>query len=133
MEMGEKGVRLQKLLAAAGVGSRRFCEKLIADGRVYVDRVQILTQGFKTTADALIEVDGKRITFSDEKIYILLNKPSGYITSSKDQFRRKTVLDLVSDVEKARVFSVGRLDYHTRGLLLLTNDGDFSFAATHPK
>ena len=126
------GVRLQKLLAEAGVGSRRACEKLIAEGRVTVGGVTILTQGTLADPAEIIAVDGVPITIQKKKVYILLNKPEGYITSAKDQFGRKTVLDLIGDSVPARVFPVGRLDYHTRGLLLLTNDGEFAYYATHP-
>ena len=126
------GVRLQKLLAESGVGSRRACEKLIAEGRVTVGGKTILTQGTLANPSDAIAVDGAPITIQQEKVYILLNKPEGYITSAKDQFGRKTVLDLIGDSVPARVFPVGRLDYHTRGLLLLTNDGEFAYYATHP-
>jgi pseudouridine synthase len=124
--------RLQKVIAKAGIASRRAAEKLILEGKVQVNGAVVTTLG--TQVDAFkdhIKVDGKRIKVEPHKIYLLLNKPRGYITSVKDPEGRPTVMDLIPDVG-ARIYPVGRLDYDTEGLLLLTNDGDFAQELTHP-
>ena len=124
--------RLQKAMAELGVASRRKCEELIVSGKVRVDGKIISELGTKVDKQkVVIEVEGRRVGSSGKKVYVLLNKPVGYITSAKDQFNRPTVLDLVSQVEQ-RVFPIGRLDYDTEGLLLLTNDGDLTYRITHP-
>lgn len=125
--------RLQKVMSEFGVASRRKCEEIIAAGRVKVNGSLITEQGCKVDKEKdIIEVDGKIIKSSESKVYILLNKPVGYITSAKDQFGRPTVLDLLGDIS-VRVFPIGRLDYDTEGLILLTNDGDLTYTITHPK
>ncbi len=126
------GIRLQKYLAHAGVASRRTAEEMIKQGRVAVNNIVVENMGFTVTNDDYITVDGKPVNIEEEKVYILLNKPVGYVSTSKDQFGRPTVLDLVKDVGK-RLYPVGRLDYDTSGLILLTNDGDFTYRLTHPK
>ena len=124
--------RLQKLIARAGITSRRNAEKLISDGKVTVDGKVITELGAKFDAQKnKIRVDGKLLKFDAEKIYILLNKPRGYVCTAKDERGRKTVLDLINISE--RVFPVGRLDLNSEGLLLLTNDGELSNALIHPK
>jgi 23S rRNA pseudouridine2605 synthase len=125
-------VRLQKYLAEAGVASRRKAEELIAQGHVKVNGILVTVQGIKVSSKDVIEVDDKRVEREGKKVYIMLNKPPGFVTTAKDQFARKTVMDLIFDVEE-RVFPVGRLDYDTSGLLLLTNDGNFTYKLTHPK
>ncbi len=125
-------VRLQKYLAEAGVASRRKCEELIEQGKVEVNGQIVTALGTKVTGDESIKVDGRLIRQEQRKVYILLNKPVGYISTAKDQFSRKTVLDLVGTVPE-RVYPVGRLDYDTSGLLLLTNDGELANKLTHPK
>lgn len=125
-------VRLQKYLAEAGIASRRKCEELISQGRVEVEGLIVTTPGTKISGSERILVDGREIRHEQKKIYILLNKPVGYISSAKDQFSRKTVLDLVETV-KERIYPVGRLDYDTSGLIILTNDGDFANKMTHPR
>ena len=127
--MGE--LRLQKYLAEAGVASRRKCEELMLQGRVEVNGVKITELGTKVTPGDTVKVDGKAVRQEEKKVYVLLNKPAGYITTAKDQFSRKTVLDLINGV-KERIYPVGRLDYDTSGLLLLTNDGDLAYRLTHP-
>lgn len=125
--------RLQKVMAECGVASRRKCEEIIKNGLVKVNGHSITELGFKV--DKLsdkIEVNGKKISNQQEKIYVMLNKPVGCITTAKDQFDRPTVLDLVGDI-KERIFPVGRLDYDTEGLLILTNDGELTYTITHPK
>ncbi len=126
-------VRLQKILASAGVSSRREAEKIIASGRVVVNGVIVSEMGFKADPDNdIITVDGKRISSGTRKIYILLHKPAGYVTTMKDPQGRPIVTDILVDV-KERVFPVGRLDYNTEGLLLLTNDGEWANALAHPR
>ena len=122
-------VRLQKLLAMAGVASRRKAELLILEGRVFVNGIVVTELGAKAQATDHITIDGKKIDF-EKKTYVMLHKPTGVISSAKDNFSRRTVLDLVQiDV---RLFPVGRLDYDTSGLLLLTNDGEWANRLMHP-
>lgn len=123
--------RLQKMIAEAGIASRRKAEQLILEGRVRVNGEVITTLGFKANYEDEILVDGKAIQ-KEEKVYYLLNKPSGYICSLKDEKSRKTVLDCMPGV-KQRIFPVGRLDYDTTGLIILTNDGDFANKMMHPR
>lgn len=125
-------VRLQKYMAEAGVASRRKAEELIKQGRVCVNGSTVTELGTRVSETDEIEVDGKKISIVEEKVYLVLNKPAGYVTTSKDQFGRNAVVDLVKEL-KTRVFPVGRLDYDTSGLLILTNDGDITFKITHPK
>ncbi len=125
-------IRLQKYLAHCGIASRRKCEELISQGRVEVDGQVIREQGIKIDpAKNTIKVNGKIVVPSQKKVYIMLNKPKGYITSVVDPFGRPTVLDLVKGI-KERIVPVGRLDFNTEGLLLLTNDGDVLYKLTHP-
>ena len=124
------GERLQKLLARAGVASRRKCEELILDGRVKVNGKKITEIGTKAFACDEICVDGKTLS-NEEKVYVMLNKPAGVISSAIDNFSRKTVLQLVK--VKERIFPVGRLDYDTSGLILLTNDGEWANKLMHPR
>lgn len=124
--------RLQKYLANQGIGSRRKCEQYILDGRVKVNGVIVTELGTKVNTDVdEICFDGKKVNKQDKKVYILLNKPIGYVTTVKDQFNRDTVMDLIKIRE--RVVPVGRLDMYTSGALILTNDGDFVYKCTHPK
>lgn len=123
--------RLQKVMAKAGIASRRKCEDLIAAGQVKVNGITVTEAGLKVDPEKdQIEVSGRRIGL-EEKVYYLLNKPVGYITSVGDPRNRKTVIDLMKGIPE-RIFPVGRLDYDTSGLLLLTNDGDLAFRMTHP-
>lgn len=125
-------MRLQKFLAANGVASRRKSEELISSGRVKVNGNIITEMGYKVDLDIdKISVDNKDIILQERKVYILLNKPTGYVTTVSEQFNRKKVTDLV-DVPY-RIFPVGRLDYNTSGLLILTNDGELTYKLTHPK
>lgn len=125
-------IRLQKFLAEAGIASRRKAEELIIKGRVRVNGISVSELGTKVSEGDFVELDGKRVNPESQKVYIMLNKPVGYVTTAKDQFARSTVLDLLKGV-KERVYPVGRLDYDTSGLILLTNDGDFTFRLTHPR
>jgi 23S rRNA pseudouridine2605 synthase len=125
--------RLQKIIAAAGITSRRAAEELIAEGRVRVNGQVVTEAGSKADpAKDHIKVDGKLINPHQPPTYIMLNKPAGYVTTMSDPEGRPTVQDLLKGV-KTRVYPVGRLDYNTEGLLLLTNDGDFAHLITHPK
>lgn len=125
--------RLQKILSQAGVASRRSAETLIAEGRVTVNGKTVLEMGVKADPQADdIRVDGRRIKAAERRRYILLNKPSGYVSTRSDPQRRRTVLDLLAGVREY-VYPVGRLDYDTEGLLLLTNDGDLAARLTHPR
>jgi 23S rRNA pseudouridine2605 synthase len=124
--------RLQKILSQAGVASRRASEQLMLEGRVTVNGQTIRQLG--TKADAAhddIRVDGRRIRLPERHIYILLNKPKGYVTTRSDPQRRPTVIDLIGIREY--VYPVGRLDFDSEGLLLLTNDGDLAAKLTHPR
>ncbi len=124
--------RLQKLIAAAGLASRREAERWISAERVTVNgRVAGLGDQADVDEDR-IEVDGRPLRVEQAKVYLLLNKPAGYVTTASDPQGRKVVTDLLRDV-KVRVFSVGRLDLNTEGLLLLTNDGDLAARLTHPR
>ncbi len=125
--------RLSKILAEAGLASRRGSERLIADGRVTVNGQTVTTQG--VTADPerdVVVVDGRPIPASEPKRYVLLNKPRGYLTTRSDPRGRPVVLDLVKH-ERARLFPVGRLDFDAEGLLLLTNDGALAQRLLHPR
>ena len=124
-------MRLQKYLASCGVASRRKCEELILNGKIEVNGSTVFELGTKVNPDKdEVKYNGKVVKLEDEKIYILLNKPIGYVTTAKEQFGRDMVLDLVK-VNK-RIVPVGRLDMYTSGVLILTNDGDFVNKLTHP-
>lgn len=125
-------MRLQKFLAHAGIASRRAAEDIIKQGRVSVNGNIVTDMGVTVSNADTIFLDGKIVKNEEEKEYIMLNKPTGYVSSAKDQFGRPTVLDLISDTDK-RLYPVGRLDYDTSGLILLTNDGDFTYKLTHPR
>ena len=125
--------RLQKIISAAGVASRRAAEELIVEGRVRVNGKVVTELGAKADANNdHIKVDGKLINPKQPRTYIMLNKPAGYVTTMSDPEGRRTVQDLLKGI-KTRVYPVGRLDYNTEGLLLMTNDGDFAHLITHPK
>ena len=126
--------RLQKYLAGAGIASRRKCEELILQGQVRVNNSVVTKLGTKVDPQKdILEVNGKLIKYKRGKqySYILLNKPKGYLTSLSDPFGRPIVLDLLKDI-KERVYPVGRLDFNSEGLLILTNDGELTHALTHP-
>ena len=124
--------RLQKYLANNGIASRRKCEEYIQEGRVRVNGKEVKELGIKIDSDSdVIEFDEKVVDKVVKKVYVLLNKPIGYVTTVKDQFDRPTVMDLVKINEK--VLPVGRLDMYTSGALILSNDGDFINKVTHPK
>ena len=125
-------IRLQKFLAEAGVASRRKAEELIVNGSIIVNGKKVTQLGVKVDPkkDSVV-YNGKKVEIQKNNIYILLNKPIGYVTTVKDQFKRDSVLDLVKI--KERIVPVGRLDMYTSGALILTNDGDFVYYVTHPK
>ena len=125
-----EGERLQKVLARLGIGSRRACEELIAEGRVRVDGTVARLGARIDPNSAAVEVDGVAVGVRPDLVHYLLNKPAGVVTAAKDPQGRPTVTGLVPD--EPRVFPVGRLDLHTEGLLILTNDGDLAHRLTHP-
>ena len=130
--MGEI-VRLQKYIAMSGIASRRTAEQLIDERRVRVNGELVAEQGVKVEIGSdIVEVDGEILKVQDKKIYIALNKPSGYVTTVRDQFDRPNVIDLIRKEIHTRVFPVGRLDFETEGLLLMTNDGEWANKVTHP-
>jgi pseudouridine synthase len=125
--------RLQKILSSAGVASRRAAEELIAQGRVAVNGVTVTTPGTKADpASDEIRVDGRRIKIARTLRYLLLYKPKGFVTTRSDPQKRRTIMELLSGVGEY-VYPVGRLDYDSEGLLLVTNDGDLAAALTHPR
>lgn len=127
-----EGIRLQKVLASAGVGSRRACEELIAGGRVSVDGLVVTELGRRVDPEAVvIRVDDMRVTTSADRVYLALNKPRGMVSTLSDPDGRPCVGDLVAE-RTDRLFYVGRLDADTTGLLLLTNDGDLAHRLSHP-
>ena len=127
-----EGIRLQKVLAAAGIGSRRACEELIAAGRVSVDGKVVTEQGMRVDpAVAIVHVDGKRISVREDLVYLAVNKPRGVLSAMSDSRGRPTVADMVKH-RPERLFHVGRLDADSEGLLLLTNDGDLAHKLMHP-
>ena len=124
------GERLQKFLARCGIGSRRHCEAVILAGRVRVNGAVVTTLGTRVGPGDIVTVDGRTIQ-PERKVYLLLHKPVGVVTTVHDPQGRKTVLDLVPS-HSVRIYPVGRLDYDTSGLLILTNDGGLTHALTHP-
>jgi len=125
-------MRINKYIAQAGVASRRKADELVANGNVKVNGLTLKEAGYDVKEGDVVEVNGHIILPEEEKVYILLNKPLGYVTTVSDDKERLTVMDLVQDID-ARLFPVGRLDYNTCGMLIMTNDGDFAYRLTHPK
>ena len=122
--------RLQKVLAACGVASRRKCEEYITEGRVKVNGIVVTELGTKVSKKDVLEFDGKEIE-RQNKLYYVLYKPTGYLTSMSDPYNRRIVMDLIDpEIKKSRIFPIGRLDYDTAGVLLLTNDGELSYRLT---
>lgn len=131
-EAGDHTVRLQKLLAESGIASRRKCEQLMLAGKVSVDGEVVTRLGTKIDPRvAVVHVDGKRLPPVTEKVYLVLNKPRGVVSTMSDEHGRRNLTDLLGD-RPERLFHVGRLDTDTSGLLLLTNDGDFAQRMAHP-
>ena len=126
-------LRLQKILSAAGVASRRAAERLMAEGRVWVNGKPVTELGTRADPEREdIQVDGRRVKVTRRRIYLLLNKPRGYVTTRSDPEGRRTVLDLIPRVREY-LYPVGRLDYDSEGLLLLTNDGELAARLMHPR
>ena len=126
-------VRLQKFLAEAGVASRRKSEELISAGKIAVNGKVVTELGTKINPDTDVVIyNGREIKQNTKHVYILLNKPIGYVTTVKEQFGRPTVIDLIKGIDE-KLLPVGRLDMYTSGALILTNDGDFIYKVTHPK
>ena len=126
-------MRINKYIASCGIASRRKAEEIILQNRVKVNGNVIEELSFNIDENNdIVEIDGVQIGLDEKEVYIVLNKPEGYITTVKDQFDRPSVLDLVGDI-KERIYPIGRLDYETSGLLILTNDGDLTYKLTHPK
>jgi len=125
-------MRLAKYLARAGVSSRRRAEELIFEGRVSVNDVQVDQPQLQVTEEDKVTVDNKVVSGIEDKVYILLNKPPGYISTAKDTHNRPTVIELVN-MQAARLYPVGRLDADTSGVLLLTNDGELANRLMHPR
>lgn len=123
--------RLQKVIANSGYTSRRKAEELIIDGRVKVNGEVVTELGIKVSDNDAILIDNKPLQKSNKKVYYLLNKPRGVISSVNDDLERKTVVDLIDT--KERIYPIGRLDYDTTGLIILTNDGDLANKLMHPK
>ena len=126
-------MRLNKYIASCGVASRRGADTIIAEGRVTINGRPVTTIGTDVDPDTdVVAVDGTLLSLHADNIYIILNKPAGVLSTCADDRGRKTVVDLVKGVDQ-RIFPVGRLDFDTEGLLLLTNDGEFAYKCTHPK
>jgi len=125
--------RLNKFLSKAGVASRREADKLITEGRISVNNEVVQVLGAKVDDEKdVIRIDGKKIRLKDKFQYLMVNKPPGYLVTLKDPSKRPTVLDLIPSL-KSRVFPVGRLDFDSEGLLLLTDDGELAYRLTHPR
>ena len=124
-------MRINKFLATCGIASRRKAEEIILSSRVKVNGIVCNNLATDITENDIVSVDDKKIKIENNKVYFMLNKPKGYICSAKDDKGRKTILDLLP--KNQRVFPVGRLDYDSEGLLIVTNDGDLTYKLTHPK
>jgi len=125
-----EGIRLQKYISMCGIASRRKSEEYILAGKVIVNDEIVKELGTKVYDGDVVEFEGRKIKINNDKVYVVLNKPCGCVTTSNDQFSRKTVLDYI-DIDE-RIYPVGRLDYNTSGLLFLTNDGELTNKITHP-
>lgn len=125
-------MRLNKYIAQSGIASRRKADELTLQGNVKINGAVMKEPGYDVGENDTVEVNGRTIRQDAKKVYIMLNKPKGYITSADDEKDRPTVMELVSDIDE-RLFTIGRLDYNTSGMLLMTNDGDLAFKLSHPK
>ncbi len=125
-------MRLNKYISQAGIASRRKADELTLQGKVRINGAVMKEPGYDVKEDDVVEVNGRKIMPDAKKVYVMLNKPIGFITSTADERDRPTVMELVSDIEE-RLFPIGRLDYNTSGMLLMTNDGDLAFKLAHPK
>lgn len=126
-------MRINKFIASCGVSSRRKAEEYILQGLVKVNGKEITDLAFDVDESKdIVTISGQKISLPTDLVYYMLNKPKGYVTTLSDEKNRKSVLDLISNIDK-RIYPIGRLDYESEGLLLLTNDGDLTFKLTHPK
>ncbi len=125
-------MRLNKYIAAAGIVSRRKADQLTINGNVKINGIVITTPGVDVQPGDVVEVNGIEITPEEKKVYFMLNKPAGYLTAMSDDHDRETVAELVKDIPQ-RIFPVGRLDYNTTGLLIMTNDGELANKLAHPR
>lgn len=125
-------MRLNKYIAQAGVASRRKADELTIQGKVKINSIVMREPGYDVLENDIVEVNGRVVKKDSKMVYLMLNKPKGYITTADDEKDRPTVMDLVSDIEE-RLFTIGRLDYNTSGMLLMTNDGDLAYRLSHPK
>ena len=125
-------MRINKYIADAGVCSRRKADELIANGNVKINGITVKEMGVDVGRGDVVEVNGRVIETSSKKVYVVVNKPVGMITSMDDEKDRATVAEIVADIPE-RLFPVGRLDYNTTGLLIMTNDGELTYRLTHPK
>lgn len=123
-------MRINRFLASAGLGSRRACEDLVSSGRVLLNNAVVTSLGTQVGPEDIVRV-GRKVVHPQSHVYLLLNKPKGYVCTRSDERGRKTIFDLVP-AERGRLFHVGRLDLESEGLIILTNDGDFAEALTHP-
>lgn len=124
-------MRINKYIAQAGICSRRKADRLVESGKVKINGVVMKEPGYDVSENDKVEVNGAEAGKREKKVYYLLNKPTGFLTSVGDRRERDTVMDLTEDIEE-RVFPVGRLDYNTSGILIMTNDGDFAQRISHP-
>lgn len=125
-------MRLNKYIAQAGVASRRKADELTLEGKVKINGAVMKEPGYDVAENDVVEVNGHVVKHDAKKVYIMLNKPKGFITSADDEKDRPTVMELLTDIEE-RLFPIGRLDYNTSGMLLMTNDGDLAYKLAHPK
>lgn len=125
-------MRINRYIASVGVCSRRKADELIANGNVKINGEVVTRLGTDVGEHDIVEVNGRRIKSEEKKVYVAVNKPLGYITSMHDEKNRATVADLVTDIQE-RIFPVGRLDYNTTGLIIMTNDGDLAYRISHPR
>lgn len=125
-------MRINKYIAQSGFCSRRKADDLVANGNVKINGAVMKAPGYDVAEGDKVEVNGTLISKAEKKVYYLLNKPVGFVTTVSDDKDRPTVMDLVSDIDE-RIFPVGRLDYNTSGMLIMTNDGDFAYRVSHPK
>ncbi len=132
MEKEENKMRLQQFMAHCGVASRRACEQYILDGRVVVNGNVVQELGVKVSLTDEVLVDGKKIFLEENKRYVLLNKPEGYVCSLSDEKERQVAVDLIKNKYSERLYNVGRLDMYSQGAIIFTNDGNFAQKLSHP-
>jgi 23S rRNA pseudouridine2605 synthase len=125
-------MRLNKYIAQSGIASRRKADELTLQGKVRINGAVMKEPGYDVAENDVVEVEGHAVKHDAKKVYVMLNKPKGFITSANDEKDRPTVMELVADIEE-RLFPIGRLDYNTSGMLLMTNDGDLAYKLAHPK